>query len=197
MQDSAEQLVDQILVLDAQNGRRAAFEVLVSRWQRRLWRYAYRLTGRSEVAWDITQESWLDVVRGLARLQDPARFGSWAHRIVGNKARDWRRRNGGRASEEAEPENMPAPAAEPEKREIVGDVQTILRRLPHESQAVLRLYYLEDFSVAEIAKILGTPTGTVKSRLHAARAAFRKCWEMLGGQAPMPVSISGKDEKHE
>jgi len=94
MQNSAEQVVDEILVLDAQNKRSAACEALVSRWQRRLWWHAYHLTGQPEAAWDITQESWMDIVRGLRRLHDPARFGAWAYRIVSNKAYDWRCRNG-------------------------------------------------------------------------------------------------------
>jgi len=52
-----EQLVDEILVMDCQSGSVKAMEMLVSRWQKRLWRYALNLTGDTEAAWDITQES--------------------------------------------------------------------------------------------------------------------------------------------
>lgn len=69
---SVEQLVDEILVMDCQSGSVKALEILVSRWQKRLWRYAYNLTGDSEMAWDITQESWLGIIKGLRRLHDPA-----------------------------------------------------------------------------------------------------------------------------
>ena len=57
MPNSVEQVIDEILVMDAQNGRGEAFERLVSRWQKRLWWHAYHLTGQSGAAWDITQET--------------------------------------------------------------------------------------------------------------------------------------------
>ncbi|MHC4356893.1 MAG: RNA polymerase sigma factor, partial [Planctomycetota bacterium] len=92
MDRSVEQLADEILVMDCQSGRVRAMEMLVSRWQERLWRYALRLVGDTEAAWDITQDSWLGIIRGISRLNDPARFRSWAYRIVTNKSRDWIKR---------------------------------------------------------------------------------------------------------
>jgi RNA polymerase sigma-70 factor (ECF subfamily) len=92
MSRSVEQVVDEILVMDCQSGRVKALEMLVSRWQKRLWRYAYHLTGDSEAAWDVTQESWLGIIRGISRLNDPAKFRAWAYQIVTNKASDWIRR---------------------------------------------------------------------------------------------------------
>ncbi len=181
MQNSAEQIVDQILVMDAQSGRREAFETLVSRWQKRLWWRAYNLTGRTEVAWDITQESWLDIVGGLGRLNDPAKFGAWAYRIVSNKARDWLCRNRRERSAEIESEDSRASTVEQGKHETASsDVHDILARLSARSQVVLNLYYLEGLCLAEIARTLRVPKGTVKSRLHTARTEFRKYWESLG-----------------
>ncbi len=90
---SVEQIVDEILVMDCQSGRVKALEILVSRWQKRLWRYAFRLIGDSEAAWDITQESWLGIIRGISRLNDPARFRPWAYKIVTNKTHDWIRKS--------------------------------------------------------------------------------------------------------
>jgi RNA polymerase sigma-70 factor, ECF subfamily len=137
MQSSAEHIVDQILVMDAQIGRREAFEMLVSRWQKRLWRYAYNLIGRTEAAWDITQESWLDIVRGLGRLKDPAKFGAWAYRIVSNKARDWLSRNGRELSLDIEPEDPQASTTQQVQHETARDVHDILRLLSVRSQMVL------------------------------------------------------------
>jgi RNA polymerase sigma factor (sigma-70 family) len=179
MQNSTEHIVDELLVMDAQSGRREAFEQLVSRWQKRLWGHAYNLTGRSEAAWDITQESWLNIVRGLGRLKDPTRFGSWAYRIVTNKAHDWLRRHGRVTVLEGEEDDLPASGTEQGQRETASDVHGVLRCLPGHSQVVLKLYYLEGFGLAEIARILGTPEGTVKSRLHTARGEFRKCWQSM------------------
>jgi len=88
-----EQLIDEILVMDCQNGRVKALEILVSRWQKRLWQYAYRLTGNTEGAWDVTQESWLGIIKGIRKLNDPANFRAWAYRITTNKSIDWIRKS--------------------------------------------------------------------------------------------------------
>ncbi len=193
MPNPAEQIADEILVLDAQSGDRDAFDALVSRWQKRFWRHALNLTGRADAAWDIAQESWLDIVRGLTRLNDPARFGCWAYRIVSHKAYDWRCRYGREYSSENEPEDTPAQAAEPGKFETASGVHEILGRLSVRAQVVLNLYYLEGFSLAEIAGILGTPEGTVKSRLHAARIEFRKHCESLVPTARAASPADGKE----
>ncbi|MDO8679463.1 MAG: sigma-70 family RNA polymerase sigma factor [Acidobacteriota bacterium] len=196
MQSSTDQIVDEILVVDAQCGSREAFETLVSRWQRRLWAHAYNLTRRPEAAWDITQDSWLDIVRGLSRLKDPAKFGSWAYRIVSHKASDSLHRNGREIwlDEElkAVPKDSPASASDQEQRETADDVHGVLCRLSGHSQVVLNLHYLEGFGVAEIAEILGTPEGTVKSRLHTARSEFRTHWESLVDRPSAPIPATAK-----
>lgn len=159
-----EQIADEILVIDAQNGDREAFDRLVSRWQRRLWSHALNLTGLADAAWEISQESWLDVVRGLTRLNDPAKFGAWAYRIVSNKAHDWCRSRGRHRASEAQTERVDAAVDEPGTHEKVTDIHDMLRRLSAPARTVLDLHYLEGFSLAEIATILGAPEGTVKSR---------------------------------
>ena len=93
MDRPVEQLVDEILVMDCQSGSVKALEILVSRWQKRLWRYAYRLVGDTEAAWDITQDSWLGIIKGLRKLHDPANFKAWAYRITTNKSIDWIRKS--------------------------------------------------------------------------------------------------------
>ena len=194
MGHSAEQIADQILVMDAQSGRREALEMLVSRWQRRLWWHAYDMTGHSEAAWDITQEGWLSIVRGLAGLRDPAKFGPWAYRIVTYKASDWISRTSRGPSTEVQSDDQCPWAAEQDRGETADDVRSIIRRLPARCRVVLSLYYLDGFGLAEIAQILGTPEGTVKSRLHAARIEFRKLWESLGeaSQTSAPAYRKGK-----
>jgi RNA polymerase sigma-70 factor, ECF subfamily len=193
MQGSAEQIADEILVLDAQDGRGGALELLVSRWQKRLWWHAYRLTGSADAAWDITQESWLSIVRSLRRLRQPARFGAWAYRIVSYKAYDWRLKRG-RGCPEWESLEGPVPEADPGQPEAIRDVQDILRRLSAGAQALLNLRYLEGFDLAEIAEMLRLPEGTVKSRLHAARNEFKQRWERLSAA---PGSATGKEMQNE
>lgn len=194
MQNSTEQIVDEILVMDAQRGHRAAFETLASRWQKRLWWHAYRLTSRSEAAWDITQESWLSILRGLTRLREPDRFGAWAYRIVSNKSWDWLKRNHCESAFVDEMEASPRSATENENRDIVKDVHDVLRRLPPKAQVVLTLHYLEGFGLAEIAGILGIAEGTVKSRLHAARLEFKNLWKSMDRTLLLPISTAGKEK---
>ncbi|OHB63244.1 MAG: hypothetical protein A2Y76_09760 [Planctomycetes bacterium RBG_13_60_9] len=176
MMEHDEQLVDELLVMECQDGSVKAFDSLVRRWQKRLWRYAYRLTGDSEAAWDVTQESWLAVVRGINRLQDPARFKSWVYRIVTHKTQDWiagkvkaRRRYVPAVSDEPEQSGLP-------ERELSDELQDLMRRLPPSSRIILTLHYLEGWPVAEMAGILGIPEGTVKSRLHGARNELKTLW---------------------
>lgn len=69
-------VVDEYLVLGAQQGQVEAFESLARRWHPRLLRHARRLTGETEGAQEAVQDAWLSIARGLARLQDPASFGA-------------------------------------------------------------------------------------------------------------------------
>jgi RNA polymerase sigma-70 factor (ECF subfamily) len=172
--------MDEILVLDCQSGSLGALEALVSRWQKRLWRHAYCLTGDAEAAWDVTQESWLGIIRGIAQLGDPARFPDWAFRIVTHKASDWlRQRKRMRQPAEGELEDQ-RDSGGPQGREITIDLFSVLLRLSSEHRSILSLYYIEGFGIAEVAGSLGIPEGTVKSRLHSARAAFKELWQAAG-----------------
>ena len=134
----------------------------------------------SRAAWDVTQESWLGIIRGIVSLDDPARFPSWAFRIVTHKASDWlQQRKRTRQPATGELEDQPMGNGS-QRHETTIDLVSVLVRLPSESRSVLSLYYLEGFGIAEIASSLGIPEGTVKSRLHAARAAFKKLWQSPG-----------------
>ena len=87
-----ERLLDELLVLRCQEGDAEAFETLVGRWQERLWRHAWRLTGNESAAWDVLQEAWIGISQGMSRLTDAAAFPAWVYRIISNKCRDWARR---------------------------------------------------------------------------------------------------------
>ncbi len=172
MDRPVEQLVDEILVMDCQRGSVKALEILVSRWQKRLWRYANRLVGDTEAAWDITQESWLGVIKGLRKLHDPANFRSWAYRITTNKSIDWLRKN----------KSIKQVGIEEIKDHQYKDnkdtgVKELMAKLDVRKQVVLSLYYFEQLSVPEISVALKIPKGTVKSRLHSARKELKELWQ--------------------
>ena len=176
MNDCPEQPVDELLVMDCQDGSRKAMELLIGRWQRRLWRYALRLTGDPEAAWDVTQESWLAIVRGVSRLDDPARFGSWAYRIVTNKGNDWLRKHSRMALLPPEFDGQARQSHDHQAAVTAADLRSVLYRLSNSARTVLTLHYLEGFALADIAGILHVPRGTVKSRLYAARSELKALW---------------------
>jgi RNA polymerase sigma-70 factor (ECF subfamily) len=78
----SERIYDEFLVSAAKTGDRPALSRLVARWQPRLFRYAWRVLGDSERAKDALQEAWMEILRGLGRLDDVAAFRAWAFRIV-------------------------------------------------------------------------------------------------------------------
>jgi RNA polymerase sigma-70 factor (ECF subfamily) len=183
MQTHPGQPADELLVLRCQDGEAEALAELVSRWHRPLWRHAYRLTGREEAAWEVAQEAWLSIVRGLRRLDDPARFRPWAYRIVTHKASDWiRKHQRMRQRRRGLDTQMPA-AADVKDDQPLEDLHAALRRLGARQRVILSLRYLEELSVAEIAAILSIPAGTVKSRLHAAREELKRIWEARHSRA--------------
>ncbi len=172
MSDLREELIDEILVMDCQSGRRKALEMLVSRWQKRLWHHAYRLVGDSEAAWDVTQQSWLGIIKGLGQLQDPGNFRAWAYRITTNKSIDWIKRS--KAVRRVGMEEIQDRSHE-EKKD--SGVKELLEKLDIRKKVVLSLYYFDQLSLAEIGVALSIPKGTVKSRLASARRDLKELWE--------------------
>jgi RNA polymerase sigma-70 factor (ECF subfamily) len=172
MAKASEQIIDEILVLDCQAGRARAMEALVSRWHRRLWQHAYRLVGDTDAAWDVTQQSWLTIIKGLRKLREPAHFKAWAYRITTSKAVDWIRKDQRR-------KRIGMKAIRDHQHEPVRDagVRELLEKLDVKKQVVLSLYYFEQLTITEISTTLKIPKGTVRSRLHSAREELRALWQ--------------------
>ena len=180
MRERSEQIRDELLVLGCQEGDARAFDELVERWQRRLWRHACRLTEDEEAAYDVLQEAWIAIGTGLPRLQDNMAFPAWAYRIVSNKSRDWLRRERRRRkghelyAETLQDATVNAPVTEDDH---CANLYEALRRMPGPDRALLALKYEEGFDTAAIAEVLGIPEGTVRSRLHYARNRLRALME--------------------
>lgn len=121
---------------------------------------------------DAAQEALLQILRDLGQLRDPQRLVPWARRIAAREAVRLARRQRERAPAAFEPGALPA-AGDPE---LAAAVRTVLARLAPEQRAILALRDLAGLSEAEAAAELGVAKGTVKSRLHRARAAFLERW---------------------
>lgn len=179
--DSGE-VFDEFLVLAAATGDRAATAGLVERWQPRLLRHARRLLGGSEAARDAVQEAWIDILRGLPRLDDPAAFPCWALRITSRRC--LRRQPHQDAARPFDEEALAAAAdaagegtSTGEQAAELATLQRAIARLPPAQQATLALHHLEGLGVAQIALAMDVPPGTVKTRLMHARRKLRQLLE--------------------
>jgi len=166
--------LDDYLVLLAQGGSRDAFARLAARWTPKLLAFAARFLGTTEAASDVVQDVWESAVRGLPRLDDPARFRPWIYAIAARKCTDSLRGKyrSARIVESARAlETKPANAEGANNQRL--DVAAALSRLPLDQRIAASLFFGEELSIADIAIITGVPAGTVKSRLFAARKALR------------------------
>ncbi len=168
MKKSREQIYDELLVIKCQQSDKEAFNELVSRWQNRLFNYAYKVTGSEAAAWDIVQETWFAIIKGIKKLNNVSVFPRWAFRIVNNKCTDWLRKSKTRdklsARLESQAHNKTQQVFDSDNK--TESLTTAVEKLDPDRRALLELRYHEGFDIAQIARILDVPEGTVKSRLH-------------------------------
>ncbi len=172
MKDNLSKIENQLLVMAAQSGNAEAMEMLVRLWQKKLWQYAFRLTSDSHAAWDISQQCWLEIIKGLKKLNDPACFKAWIYRIATNKSIDWLK-NKNRDKHI----NLNSVEIDCHQKNDDLRIKELVQKLKNNSRAALSLYYFEQLSIPEISIALNIPQGTVKSRLFKARQELKQLWE--------------------
>ncbi|MCS7186957.1 MAG: RNA polymerase sigma factor [Armatimonadetes bacterium] len=181
---------DEALVLKAKKGEAGAFDLLIERHYKRIYKLAFQMLGNSEDAADATQETFVKAFEQLRHFRGDSSFSTWLYRIAINTCRDMIRRNRSIAFSQLQPENEnadfdPTTLTEPnldeifEERERAELVWTALKQLSEEARQILVLCDMQGFSYAEVAAILNLREGTVKSRLHRARNAFKEVWKSL------------------
>jgi len=173
--DPAARLQDEWLALRCQSGEPDAFEDLVRTMERPLRYYAAKLLGNEERALDVLQDVWIRAFRGVRKLKDPASLRPWLYRIAYGAAIDRIRGDASRVRAEAAHSEQFEEAADLRfDEEDAAAVHRALDEIDLRHREVLVLYFLEDFSVAQIAAVVGCPEGTVKSRLYHARKALKE-----------------------
>ncbi len=144
----------------------------------RVYRFALRLTGDSNDAEDLTQETLLRAWRRKHRLRQPEAARTWLLRIAANAWRDQLRRAARRLASRSEDSSEPIDEDSPEQilqqREELGEVLLEIDQLPPRQRQVLYLSAFEDLSQKEIARVLGINRSAVKSSLAVARATLRE-----------------------
>jgi len=158
---------DRDLIAKARGGNVEGYNLLVSRWERRVFNYLLRLVGDREDALDLNQDVFLKAYLNLGKLEDPARFGPWLYRIAHNEAFSMLRRR----KTEGEVESEPADGAESYRMfpiEMSLAVESALARLSEEQREAVILKIYQGFKFDEMAEVLSCPVSTVKSRLYTA-----------------------------
>jgi RNA polymerase sigma-70 factor (ECF subfamily) len=164
-----------------------AFEAIVREYQADVWRFAYHLTRDRALAEDVTQEAFLRVFRALDSFRGQAKFTSWLLRIARNCAIDaYRktRREGPFPQGEEEFLLSPQEHAQPLGVEERMRIAEAIRRLPMALREPFVVIEVLGFNYQEASAILGVKVGTVKSRMHRARAALIRAldWEEAVGE---------------
>jgi RNA polymerase sigma-70 factor (ECF subfamily) len=168
----------------------AAFlERAMEQYGRAAYTYAYRLTGNQADANDLAQDAFLRVYRAWDSFTPGTSFIAWIYRILTNLHRDELRRRKGRYLEELPQDNSPqdfgalrsqtgTPADDYVERQLSEPLSRSLARLSLEQRQAVVLADIEEYSYQEIAEIMGCSIGTVRSRLHRARAVLKRLLDL-------------------
>jgi RNA polymerase sigma-70 factor (ECF subfamily) len=164
-------------------GSSRSVQRLVDDYYGPLYRYAYRLSGSSADAEDLTQETFCKAQLNFKQLRDPARARPWLFSILRNAYLHRLR------SDRQQPciplegiGDLPEPPPEPLPEIDPEQLQRALAELPESFRTPIILYYFEDFGYREIAEQMELPIGTVMSRLARAKA-FLRCRLLPAGEA--------------
>ncbi len=160
------------LVRAAQTGDAAAVDALIRRYQDIAYYTALRYAGEAETAREAAQEAFIEALRYLPSLRQPAAFPAWFRRLVFKQVhRRWRRRRPVQSLDDTREllSPGPGPPAMLEQWQRQAAVRAAVRELPALYQDVTRLFYLEELTYAELVDRLALPLSTVKKRLYTAR----------------------------
>ena len=186
-------------------GDDAAFACLVRKYQKQVHAHAWRKVGDFHIAEDITQETFLQVYRKLATLKDPSQFPAWLHVITNRRCLAWLRKKriqthpleemaieiAEKTSYSSHVAAAQAESAAEAKRELV---RNLLVRLKESDQRVIKLYYLNEMTYAEIGELLGVSADTIRLRIRRAQERLKKHKPMI--QEALDITIEQTDHFH-
>jgi len=176
------QAEDENLVQETLAGSQASFQLLVERYQDRIFALARHYTRNAVEIEDLVQDTFLKAFSRLDTFQGQSSFFTWLYRIAVNTILDGLKRRGRspvRAVEDPEilarpgPTSISGPSADMEREEIAQITRAVLEDLPEIFRTVLVMREFEDMAYQDIADVLQISIGTVESRLFRARAKFK------------------------
>lgn len=174
----------------ARAGDAEAFCRLTEPLQSRLLRQAFAMSGNISAAEDLVAETLVEAWRSLARYDESCQFSTWLYAILLHRHQKWLRRARSRpvalawlpvferdhltASQENIPSSEASPAEVAARNESSAHLRECVARLPEKFRRIILLRFFEDASLPDMARVLGCPMGTVKSRLRRALEKLRK-----------------------
>ena len=175
------------LIKRCKRGEEAAFSLLLARYRSAIYGLSLRMVRNPEDARDMAQEVFIKVFSLLDRYDEAYAFSSWIFRIATNHCIDHLRRNRvhfmsieGHTSSDGEEMEMQLPSKGPrpdqiiERNEAMVKLDEVVSELPPHYKAIILLRHDQELSYEEIATILDLPLGTVKARIHRARAMVQQ-----------------------
>ena len=192
---TTERDIDQLLVERVQRGDKKAFELLVSKYQRKLMRLVSRLVYDHAEAEDVVQEAFIKAYRALPNFRGESAFYTWLYRIGVNTAKNHLVTQGRRAPTSTEADvdeaesfvdadglrDINTPESLLASKQIAETVNSAMSTLPEELRNAITLREIEGLSYDEIAEVMLCPIGTVRSRIFRAREAIaEKLRPLLG-----------------
>ncbi|KAG0162925.1 hypothetical protein DFQ30_001010 [Apophysomyces sp. BC1015] len=185
-QPVSEKEIDQALVERIQKGDKAAFELLVAKYHRKIIRLISRLVRDPAEVEDVAQDAFIKAYRALPQFRGESAFYTWLYRIAVNTAKNYLATQGRRAptsteadAEEAETfsdadqlKDINTPESVLMSKQIAQTVNAAMVLLPEELRTAITLREIEGLSYEEIAEMMGCPIGTVRSRIFRAREAI-------------------------
>jgi RNA polymerase sigma-70 factor (ECF subfamily) len=189
---------DQLLVVRVQSGDKQAFDVLVSKYQRRLMRLVSRLVHDPAEAEDVVQETFIKAYRALRHFRGDSAFYTWLYRIGINTAKNFLLTQGRRTPTSTETDaegaesfdegsslrDMNTPESMLASKQIAETVNAAMDMLPLELRTAIVLREIEGLSYEEISEVMACPIGTVRSRIFRAREVIA---ERLRPLLDMPI----------
>ena len=177
---------DREAILACQAGDRSAFDRLVERHQREIYRLCFRYVNNHEDASDLAQDSFVKAYKAIGRFRGDSAFSTWLYRIAVNTCLNFRAAR--RVAQEELSETLADPGTpvvqRMQERERSQQVRDAVSRLPEKQRATLILKIYHDLTHEEVAGILGSSVGTVKANLFHAVGNLRK---MLGTTATVEM----------
>ncbi len=173
-------LIQQILA-----GNTSAFGHFVDKYQHMAITIAYRIIGNMQDAEDVVQDCYIRAFRNLHTFRANSKFSSWLYRIVYNasisfsKARIWIEDSTVEIYELSS-----EPMSELYKEETSQSINKIMDLMSKGDALILTLFYLEDYSVRDVALITGLNESNVKIKLFRARKSFKHIWMSFFGEVP-------------